>query len=163
MQITVQLPDDLAQHPDPARAALEAFAIEGYRFGALSQAQAAALLGQSRFEFEGFLKDRQISEYAYGAEELKKDFAAVQQDIERRLAEYTGWLRACPDAAELFIEPTSDKGPFPYQWKIGTADFSRFIGYVVFHGPAVGGSEAEKRRRLCELLHNELRRNGGSS
>jgi len=29
MQITVQLPDDLAQRPDPAREALEAFAIEG--------------------------------------------------------------------------------------------------------------------------------------
>jgi hypothetical protein len=36
MQITVQLPDDLAQHPNAAREALEAFAIEGYRSGVLS-------------------------------------------------------------------------------------------------------------------------------
>ena len=31
MQITVQLPDDLAQHPNPGRDALESLAIEGYR------------------------------------------------------------------------------------------------------------------------------------
>jgi len=36
MQITVQLPDDLSQHPNPGRAALETLAIEGYRSGALS-------------------------------------------------------------------------------------------------------------------------------
>ena len=45
MQITVQLPDDFAQRPDPAREALEAFAIEGYRSGALSAYQTRMLLG----------------------------------------------------------------------------------------------------------------------
>jgi hypothetical protein len=29
MQITVELPDDIAQHSNPAREALEALAIEG--------------------------------------------------------------------------------------------------------------------------------------
>jgi Uncharacterised protein family (UPF0175) len=61
MQIIVTLPDDLAQHPDPAREALEAFAIEGYRSGALSAYQTRQLLGfETRYEFDGFLKDRQI-------------------------------------------------------------------------------------------------------
>jgi hypothetical protein len=36
LQIIVTIPDDLAQHSNPAREALEAFAIEGYRSGALS-------------------------------------------------------------------------------------------------------------------------------
>jgi hypothetical protein len=33
MRITVQLPDDLIQHPNPGREALEALSIEGYRVG----------------------------------------------------------------------------------------------------------------------------------
>lgn len=35
MRITVQLPNDLAQHPNPGRDAVEALAIEEYRSGAL--------------------------------------------------------------------------------------------------------------------------------
>ncbi len=43
MKITVELPDDLAQHADPGREALEMLAIEGYRSGALSHYQASVL------------------------------------------------------------------------------------------------------------------------
>jgi hypothetical protein len=45
MQITVELPDDIAQHSDPARVALEALATEGYRSGAFTHHQACQLLG----------------------------------------------------------------------------------------------------------------------
>jgi predicted HTH domain antitoxin len=69
MQITVQLPDDLTQHPNPGREALEALAIVGYRDGTLSQHQASLLLGLSRFGFDGFLKDRHIYDHAYDLEE----------------------------------------------------------------------------------------------
>lgn len=160
MEITVQLPDDIGQRPDPGRVALEAFVIEGYRSGALSNAQAGELLGLSRLGFEGFLKERQVSEHAYDVEDLDRDWANVQKDVQRRLEEYTDWLRNCPEASGLAIEPTNDKGPFPYQWKISTADGSRHVGYVTFHGPAVGGSEAEKKRALCVRLRNELIRVG---
>jgi predicted HTH domain antitoxin len=160
MQITVQLPDDLAQRPDPGRTALEAFVIEGYRSGALSNAQAGELLGLSRVGFEGFLKQRQVSEHAYDVKDLERDWANVQRDVQRRLDQYTEWLRQCPEASSLAIEPTNDKGPFPYQWKIYSADFSRFVGYVAFDGPAVGGSEAEKKRALCGRLRSELIRVG---
>jgi hypothetical protein len=51
MKITVELPDDVARHPDPGREALEALAMEGYRSEALSHHQAARLLGLTRFEF----------------------------------------------------------------------------------------------------------------
>jgi len=73
MEITVKLPDDVAQHPDPSREALEAMVIEGYRSGALSHYQASQLLGISRFEFDGFLKERNICEYAYDVEDLERD------------------------------------------------------------------------------------------
>lgn len=80
MQITVQLPDDLAQHADPAREALEAFAIEGYRSGVLPARQTRELLGfETRYELDGFLKERQIWEHAYTVEDLKKDAAAFER------------------------------------------------------------------------------------
>jgi predicted HTH domain antitoxin len=78
MEITVKLPDDLAQHADPGREALESLAVEGYRSGALSHFQAARVLGLSRFEFDGFLKERQIYDHAYGEKELEEDLATLQ-------------------------------------------------------------------------------------
>jgi predicted HTH domain antitoxin len=73
MEITVKLPDDLAQHPNPCREALEALVIEGYRSGALSHYQASQFLGLSRFQFDGFLKQRNVYEHAYSVEDLDQD------------------------------------------------------------------------------------------
>jgi len=81
MQITVELPDNLAQRPDAARAALEAFAIEGYRSGALSAYQVRVLLGfETRYELDGFLKDHEVWERAYTIEDLEKDAAGFEQE-----------------------------------------------------------------------------------
>jgi predicted HTH domain antitoxin len=79
MEITVKLADDVAQHPDPGREALEALVIEGYRSGALSHYQASQLLGISRFEFDGFLKERNIYEHAYDVEDLERDRETLRQ------------------------------------------------------------------------------------
>ncbi len=80
MQIIVTIPDDLAQHPNPAREALEAFAIEGYRSGALSAYQTRQLLGfETRAEFDGFLKQHEVWEHAYSVEDLEKDAAGFEQ------------------------------------------------------------------------------------
>jgi len=49
--------------------ALETLAIEVYRSGALTHYQASQLLGLSRFEFDGFLKDRNTYDHAYGIPE----------------------------------------------------------------------------------------------
>ena len=73
MEITVQLPDDLAQHPNPGREALETLVIEGYRSGSLSHFEASQLLELSRFEFDGFLKARNIHDHAYDADDLERD------------------------------------------------------------------------------------------
>ena len=79
MQITVELPDDIAGRPDPGREALEALAIEGYRSEKLTHHQAAQLLSFRRFEFDGFLKDRQIYDHAYSTEDLERDFATLHK------------------------------------------------------------------------------------
>ena len=75
----MRLPDDLAQHPNPGREALEALAIEGYRQGTFSHFEASQLLGLSRFEFEGFLKDRPIYDHAYDAADLEQDMETLRQ------------------------------------------------------------------------------------
>ena len=157
MEITVHLPDDLAQRPNPGRDALESLVIEGYRTGALSSLQSSQILGLSRFEFEGFLKERQIFDHAYGAEDLAKDWTTVQGEIERRAEQYTNWLRECPETRGFDIDQTPDKGPFPYQWKIYSRDPLAFVGYVTMDGPIVGASEAEKRRYLCEEFRKTVR------
>jgi predicted HTH domain antitoxin len=79
MEITVKLPDDLADHKNPAREALEALVVEGYRSGAFSHYQASQLLGLSRLAFEGFLKERNVHEYAYSADDLKQDEETLRQ------------------------------------------------------------------------------------
>jgi predicted HTH domain antitoxin len=79
MQITVQLPDDLSSHPDPGREALEALVIEGYRTGTLSHHQASQMLGMHRFEFEGFLKDRQIYDHAFSVKDLDRDVETMRR------------------------------------------------------------------------------------
>lgn len=87
MQITVELPDDIAGHPDPGREALEALVIEGYRSEQLTHSQAARVLGLTRYQFDGFLKSRQIYDHAYSIEDLQRD-----QETLRRL-EDKGLLR----------------------------------------------------------------------
>ena len=79
MKITVQLPDDLVRHADPGREALEALAIDGYRSGALSHYEASQLLGLSRFEFDGFLKDRNIYDHSYDVEDFEQDLETLRQ------------------------------------------------------------------------------------
>jgi predicted HTH domain antitoxin len=80
MEITVELPNDLTERPDPAREALEAVAIAGYRSGNLTAFEAGRLLGfRSRFEFEGFLKGRGIYAFAYSADDLAEDVNTVRK------------------------------------------------------------------------------------
>ena len=79
MKITVDLPDDVAQHANAGREALEALVIEGYRSGALTHSQASRLLRLSRFEFDGFLKERNIYDHAYGLEDFEQDLETLRQ------------------------------------------------------------------------------------
>jgi Uncharacterised protein family (UPF0175) len=77
--------DDAPQRPaetglDPARIALEAEAIEGYRSGILTSYQTRRLLGfQTRYELDGFLKAHNVLERAYSLEDLEHDRRTMQQ------------------------------------------------------------------------------------
>ena len=79
MHITIELPDDIAQHADPGREALEAVAIEGYRTGALTHHQASQLLGLTRFEIDALLKERHTFDHAYGMEDLEQDLETLRR------------------------------------------------------------------------------------
>ena len=66
MQVTLELPEDLARllgenSAGLSRAALEALALEGLRAGKITVAQARRLLGiASRYEMDGFLKSHGV-------------------------------------------------------------------------------------------------------
>jgi predicted HTH domain antitoxin len=78
MEITVGLPNDIAEHADPGREALEALAIEGYRCRKLTHFQASQLLGMTRLEFESFLKARGIYDHSYSIEDFEQDLATLR-------------------------------------------------------------------------------------
>jgi hypothetical protein len=79
MQITVQLPDDLAEHENPGREALEALVAEGYRNGTLNRKQLRTMLGfTTGHEVDRFLTERQIERGAYGIEEYVQDLAVIE-------------------------------------------------------------------------------------
>lgn len=73
MTITVTLPEDITKHADPAREALEALVIEGYRTRALTSYQSRTLLGLGRYDFDGFLKQHEVEEGAYDIDDYKRD------------------------------------------------------------------------------------------
>ena len=79
MTITVQLPDDISTHSDPGREALEVLVIEGYRSEALSHYQASQMLGMTEYDFEGFLKEREIYDHSYSIEQVENDFATFER------------------------------------------------------------------------------------
>jgi hypothetical protein len=91
MQITLDIPDDLAvtlsaSGQDPARAALEAIALEAYRQRQLSGDQLRTLLGiSSPYELDGFLKKHQV--YDYTLEDFEKDLAALRELRTKQKAE----------------------------------------------------------------------------
>jgi len=91
MQITIEIPDDLADTlappgRDPARAALEALALEAYRERRLSGYQLRTLLGiPSRYELDGFLKEHRVEMYT--VEDFEHDLATIRELDEKRKAE----------------------------------------------------------------------------
>ena len=78
-KINQERPDGLPRYSNADREALEARAIRGYRSGELTHSEASRLLGMSRFEFETFLKDRQIYDHAYGCEDFEEDMRTLKE------------------------------------------------------------------------------------
>ena len=84
MQVTLDLPDDISaaleeQWKDLPRQALEALAVEGYRTGALTEAQVRRLLGfETRFEVHALLKEHRVP-LRYSEADLEDDLAAHRE------------------------------------------------------------------------------------
>jgi hypothetical protein len=85
MTLSIEIPDEavsllVPEGQDPARVALEAMAIEGYRSGALTTYQTRKLLGfNTRYQLDGFLKAHNVMDHAYSLEDLEHDRASMQR------------------------------------------------------------------------------------
>lgn len=93
MQITVELPDDIARQMipagrDPVRTVLEDIAVEAYRSHRLTEHQLATLLGMGRYELDGFLKQREVW-LEYSIEDLQQEIAVGEQVWKKRQEERT--------------------------------------------------------------------------
>jgi hypothetical protein len=83
MQITLELPEDIAQGlesrwKDLPRAAIKSLALEAYRSRALATTQLRRLLGfQARMQVDAFLKEHEI--YDYTAADSEQDRETLRQ------------------------------------------------------------------------------------
>jgi predicted HTH domain antitoxin len=81
MQVTLNLPEDISESlqgrwGDVTCHALEAIAVEGYRTGALTEAQVRRLLGlATRFEVHALLKEHKVPLH-YTESDLEDDLSA---------------------------------------------------------------------------------------
>jgi hypothetical protein len=84
MDLTLHIPDEVAERlatagGDLPRRALEAFGVEEYKAGRLTDAQLRQLLGfETRYELDGFLKGREIW-LNYTTEDLERERAALRR------------------------------------------------------------------------------------
>ena len=84
MHVTLDIPDTLADQllasgKDPARAALEALAIEGYRSRQLSESQIKRILGYgTRLQVHTLLSEHAVP-LNYGVKELNQDIETIRR------------------------------------------------------------------------------------
>jgi len=87
MQVTFEMPDQVARHwgETPAavgRHVLEDAAIEGYRAGRLTQRQVGAILGLDYWQTETFLSQRAVP-VNYSPADLAADQATLEKILPR--------------------------------------------------------------------------------
>jgi hypothetical protein len=88
VEITLRIPDDVAQRlsaagGDVSRLALEALALEGYREQTLTPYQVSEMLGLSRVETEDFLGQHHVPLSVLGEADLDRE-AEVFEAASRR-------------------------------------------------------------------------------
>ena len=92
MQITVEIPDELASPlvpagQDPSRAALKAIGIEAYRGHRITGYQLRKLLGiESRYELDGFLKQHRVW-LEYSTEDFEREREVGERLWQKRQSE----------------------------------------------------------------------------
>lgn len=88
MEITLKIPDELAHQvssgKDPARVALEALALEGYRAELLSESAIREMLGfESRIQVHAFLKEHRVHLH-YDLSDLDRDRSTSERSRAKR-------------------------------------------------------------------------------
>ena len=83
MNLTLEIPDEIASHlsasgPDLSRRALEAFGLDEYKSGRLSENALRRMLGLTRYELDGFLKSHGVW-IDYSLEDLNRDVATLER------------------------------------------------------------------------------------
>lgn len=84
MELTVEIPDDLANRMgasggDLSRRALEALALEEFKSGRITKPELRRLLGfGTRYRLDGFLKSHDVCE-DYTMEDFERDRDALKQ------------------------------------------------------------------------------------
>jgi Uncharacterised protein family (UPF0175) len=84
MNLTVEIPDDLAARliaagGDLSRRALEAFALEEYKSERISKAELRCLLGlETRYELDGFLKAHEVW-IDYTVEDFRREMESLKR------------------------------------------------------------------------------------
>jgi hypothetical protein len=88
MQVAIELPEDIAEGlrtkwKDLPRHVLEAFALEGYRSGALTESQVRRVLGfESRLEVNSFLRDHGVY-YHYTPSEIDQEIRTNERLVQQ--------------------------------------------------------------------------------
>jgi len=84
MNVSVEIPDDLARRltaagVDLSRSALEGFALEEYKAQRITKAELRRWLGiETRYELDGFLKNHQVFIVAT-VDDIKRDVATLER------------------------------------------------------------------------------------
>lgn len=84
MDLTVQIPDDIAPRlqaagGDLSRRALEALALQEYKSGRITKADLRRMLGfGTRYKLDGFLKDHGVL-YEYTIEDFEQERKAIRR------------------------------------------------------------------------------------
>lgn len=83
MEVTVQIPDDIASRvtatgADLARRTLENFALEELREGRITEVELRNMLGLERVELDGFLNSHGVPYDGYTLEEIKRQVEVLR-------------------------------------------------------------------------------------
>jgi len=83
MEVTLQIPDDIASRiseagGDLSRRALEAFALEELKAGRITEPELGRMLGLARLQIDGFLKAHGVYE-DYTLEDFEQERQALKE------------------------------------------------------------------------------------
>ena len=84
MEVTVQIPDDIANRVtasgvDLSRRTLENFALEEFRAERITKVKLRKMLGLERIELDGFLNSHGLPYDGYTLEEVNRQLEALRQ------------------------------------------------------------------------------------